>query len=47
MGQDTLEEKRDKEQFFAALEAEGSSAVDYSDMIRRLGDTGLSTLTMG
>ena len=47
MGADTLEEKAEKEQLFAVLEAGRSSPVDYSELNRNLGDTGLSTLSIG
>ena len=47
VGADTLEENVEKERFFAALEAGRSSPLDYSELNRQLGDTGLTSLTMG
>lgn len=46
-GLDTLEEAADKQRFFGELEGDRSSPVDYSELNRQLGDTGVSSLTLG
>lgn len=39
---DTLEENEDKNKFFAELEKVKDGPVDYSELIRSLGETGQS-----
>ncbi len=47
-GTESLEERTDKRRFFDQLEGGGGgSPVDYSELNRQLGDTGLSSLTLG
>ena len=45
-GADTLEEEAEKKHLFAALEDGRNTSVDYSELNRALGDTGLSTLSL-
>ena len=46
-GPDTLEENLDKQHFFVELERDRASPIDYSELNRQLGETGLSPLTTG
>lgn len=42
-GLDTLEENADKKKFFAELEVGRDSPIDYSELNRKLSDTGKSS----
>ena len=46
-GPNTLEEDLDKQHFFVELEQDRASPIDYSELNRQLGDTGLSSLSTG